>query len=1404
MKENKKENKSFSSLKGIHKAIPIILVAAAIFIGVCLISSGMGPVGGAIRAVLSGLFSSGAFIIPIAMIVQALCYAVDLEDKKIKARTLFSSVALILASCVDYAIFSWNTEAAFSPVANFINMNNGGFIGGIIGFLLTKLLGNLGAIIFSVLIIAIYAVFFFGEKAGSLGRAAIRFTEKAKQIIAAIKDKRAEKAEKKRQLKEDAEQHQREMTSAELIDDEFFQAKGNSSSVKIKKLGIEENESTHGLSPLVDPEKRIPEDEPEIVTPEPERKRRKSDKPVDLSYGMEEDKSAEEVFATQEKKPKSEKAFFGIDESADSVFTNDFDPFDFATSEKRAAKYASKVAVNSAVTEEIDEMTLYEMRANHEPTEEEIRRMKFEERKKALLKKMEATRSSGSAPASTPAPVPSPAPQREEVVSQPAPVESAPAPVVEKPITPAPAPAPASEQSTPSTPASRPSSYSPARATYTPPVKTVEFTVSKSPAPVAETKPVSPTVSEAKNENEAEDVAILISERLARSTPGYARSANDLKTYTTVVSSDDDELYRQLQGLDAPISQPSPVEAPAAAPIVERAPEVAPTESYEEVAEESYVQEPVVESYDENVEPVYAPARDVEFSVGNEDAIVEPTAQSTYQRAAGFASSMVNEPVATPEFKPYTPPVAPIHTPTVDEVADENVLKVERSMLPPTHEAVFNEAPVVDKSPSPEAEPISLLEKTVASAEVDFAPADDETDDEIDFAKVDEAESSTVAVSLFDVADDETDEDSEPAVEEEDDGVEISFDEDDEEDNEDTEDDYSDDGDLDDSEDGDGSSEEDPDGEADEDYGADEIPPEEQNPDVIKMREMFPCLTPIGEQKTTSRPAAEAKAEVTLPAEEEEDEIPFDDAVEVAPAATSLVPMAEVKEEKKKKNKPDYSNYQFPPLDLLAKQEDLCDDNIAAETQENADRLIETLASFGVTASTKGVDRGPRITRYEVVPAKGVKVSSILNLESDIALNLAAGSIRMEAPIPGKSAVGIEIPNKKSSIVRLRDLLETPDFQSSKSKTLACIGRDVAGQPVFGDLASMPHLLIAGATGMGKSVCINALLVSVLYKAKPDEVKLIMIDPKQVEFTMYNGIPHLLVPVVSDPKQAAGSLLWAVEEMERRYNLLQALCVRNIDAYNTKVNADPSLGEPMPKIIIVIDEFADLMLQVKDPVENLVTRIAQKARAAGIHLIIGTQRPSVNVITGVIKANIPSRMSCKVMSIVDSKTILDSSGAEKLLDKGDSLYAPAGSPKPHRLQCAFVSDAEVESIMDYLRQYSDGDTYDATIMEDMERAAQRCSKKGGDRDDDDGADAGGEGYLNDRQFLDAVDIAVNSRKISTSLIQRKMSIGYGKAAKFIDIMEGMGIVGPANRQRPREVLMSPDEWREKQARTTYD
>ena len=578
-----------------------------------------------------------------------------------------------------------------------------------------------------------------------------------------------------------------------------------------------------------------------------------------------------------------------------------------------------------------------------------------------------------------------------------------------------------------------------------------------------------------------------------------------------------------------------------------------------------------------------------------------------------------------------------------------------------------------------------------------------------------------------------------------------------------------------------------------------EIPEAEQNPVISEYRKMFTALSDEDEDGaglvfTHEKPVTPTATEAA--AQGAEDEPPFEvDEPEEEPEAKAPP-----------KPKKSYASYKFPPISILAPEDADENEDIQAEIEDNANKLISTLESFRVKASIKGVDRGPRITRYEIVPATGVKVSSIMSLQNDIALNLAAEGIRMEAPIPGKSAIGFEVPNRKPSTVRLRSLLETDEFVSSKSKTQVCIGKDVAGCPVFGDIAKMPHVLIAGATGMGKSVCINSILISMLYKARPDEVKFIMIDPKKVEFTMYNGIPHLLIPVVTDPKQAAGALMWAVEQMEKRYEMIEQMRVRNIEMYNEKIAKDPSLGEPMSKIIVVIDELNDLMLQVRDPVEGLIMSIAQKARAAGIHLIIGTQRPSVDVITGVIKANIPSRIACKVMSNTDSRTILDQKGAEDLLDKGDMLFFPAGKPKPARVQGAFVSDGEVEEIMEFLKaQGGDGENYDSEVMEEIQRNAQRCNKKNSDDSgDDDGAGEDNSGYLNDQKFLDAVNIAVTTGKISTALLQRKLSIGYGRAAKYVDIMEDMGIVSESNGQKAREVLITRDEWHEKLARISLD
>jgi len=531
---------------------------------------------------------------------------------------------------------------------------------------------------------------------------------------------------------------------------------------------------------------------------------------------------------------------------------------------------------------------------------------------------------------------------------------------------------------------------------------------------------------------------------------------------------------------------------------------------------------------------------------------------------------------------------------------------------------------------------------------------------------------------------------------------------------------------------------------------------------------------------------------------------PFD-----APTPASVIAKhkkEEVEEDEPLYEKPDYSHYALPSTDILLAPKVVQVEDSDDEINENADNLVNTLQQFGVRVSVKGVDRGPRITRYEIVPAMGVKVQSVMSLYNDIVLNLGAEGVRMEAPIPGRKAIGVEIPNKNPATVFLRELVETDTFRQASSKTIACLGKDVTGNPVFEDIAKMPHVLVAGATGMGKSVCINAILISILYKATPEDVRFIMIDPKKVEFNRYNGIPHLLIPVVTDIKQAAGALMWAVEQMEKRYDLMEKAGVTKLDSYNEMVRQDPSLGEPLPKIIIVIDELNDIMIKVRKPAEDLIMSIAQKARAAGIHLIIGTQRPSVNVVTGTIKANIPSRISCKVASFQDSKTILEQSGAEKLLNNGDMLYITSGTPKPVRVQGAYVSETEVAAVMKYLKSQVKGDIYDAQALEDINRAAQKCSKgKGGGAEDYEDSDpAENAGALGDPEFLAAVDVAIKSGKISTSLLQRKIKIGFSKAARFVDLMEELGVVSGPNAQKARDVLISSDEWHEMLARREID
>ncbi len=489
----------------------------------------------------------------------------------------------------------------------------------------------------------------------------------------------------------------------------------------------------------------------------------------------------------------------------------------------------------------------------------------------------------------------------------------------------------------------------------------------------------------------------------------------------------------------------------------------------------------------------------------------------------------------------------------------------------------------------------------------------------------------------------------------------------------------------------------------------------------------------------------------------------------------------------------DDNGYKFPPISLL--KPPVFENSAAsgADLDTTAAHLVDTLRSFGVETRIVDISRGPTVTRYELQPCAGVKISKITNLADDIALNLAAAGVRIEAPIPNKAAVGIEVPNKNCNTVGVREIIDSPLFTSSKSKLTVALGKDIGGNAVVTDIAKMPHGLIAGATGSGKSVCINSIIISLLYKATPDEVKLLMIDPKVVELGVYNGIPHLLVPVVTEPRKAAGALGWAVTEMEKRYRLFADNGVRDIAGYNRFVENNPDNEElkKMPHIVIIIDELADLMMTSPREVEDSINRIAAKARAAGMHLLIATQRPSVDVVTGVIKANIPTRIAFAVSSQVDSRTILDVSGAEKLLGKGDMLFNPVGASKPSRLQGCFVSDSEVEAVVDYIKGDHSSD-YDEDVISEIERQAALDNKQKISSDDGDNGD-------DDPMLSQAIDTVVELGQASTSLLQRKLKLGYARAARLIDVMEERGIVGPHEGAKPRQVLMSKEQLLEKRA-----
>ncbi len=484
------------------------------------------------------------------------------------------------------------------------------------------------------------------------------------------------------------------------------------------------------------------------------------------------------------------------------------------------------------------------------------------------------------------------------------------------------------------------------------------------------------------------------------------------------------------------------------------------------------------------------------------------------------------------------------------------------------------------------------------------------------------------------------------------------------------------------------------------------------------------------------------------------------------------------------------SHYRMPPVTLLNKTKKTARADTTAELKHNADKLVDVLRSFGVETRIIDISRGPTVTRYELQPSAGVKISKITGLADDIALNLAAAGVRIEAPIPNKPAVGIEVPNKQTDIVGIRELIDSAAFREAKSKLTVVLGKDITGSIVLADLAKMPHLLIAGATGSGKSVCVNSMIISLLYKATPDEVKLLMIDPKQVELGVYNGIPHMIVPVVTDPRRAAGALGWAVTEMLRRYKLFSDNGVRNMDGYNEMAEISEDI-EKLPHIVIIIDELADLMMAAPNEVEDSICRLAQMARAAGMHLVIATQRPSVDVITGTIKANIPSRIALTVAQQVDSRTILDMGGAEKLLGRGDMLFYPVGMSKPKRVQGCFVTDKEIESIVDFVKTSGESE-YDEDVMQEIERQTVAEKSKGGGTQDGD----------TDVMFEAAVDVVVDAGQAATSLLQRKLKLGYARAARIVDEMEQRGIVGPSEGSKPRKVLITKQQWMEMKARSS--
>ena len=1449
MSQNKKPA-SYSSLKGGHRAVPIILIALAVFTGLCFITKDIGAFGHAISSVFLGLFSYGAYIIPLLLVLHAIFYASDLVDKRVVSRIVFSLIAITAISALAYTFTFWKTGFTFDAAAFYKNGQasiGGGFIGSVIGFCLVKVFGRVGLVIIALAVFAIYVSYFFAKGKKATSRILLAILRGIVDVCAFIEEKIKAAFGAAKNAKSEKIAHNVEQKNQELTDDEFFAVDNGMQKLQISDLGIKETRSKESLEynptlhEKVFHKSAVSQEEAEIL----EMRERAEEifyasakaneemphfpkrRIVNVTYGEFDEpervpaESVEDVEETVVEEAMTEEAtnspvfaapVFGApkDDSAESIFTQEFDPFSLVMSEELASKPSSRSLLDDpdysrTVTEKVTEMTEAEIIRSQNLQE-------FEKRKAEIINARRATvESEGVKEVNQPNEKPE---SNTEAVNNGNEETDYVSFKVEKNVEP---------------PKTEPANYT---AIGYGNDEVTTFTISK---PLKTEEPI--TLFEINNGDGFDDVDDApvpspVEEPVHEVIPTYIPEPIPEPVAPVVEDSipsaivEDAPIYHHTIIKEAHVAAPaSPAPVADATPKAESIPETPPSYAATAVSQVYYskpikvklvrpmMHTPVVEK----AEPIDEPKVTESVPVVSSEPVVTPTNEVPIYPVQDTSNVVFDEPkqhepeiagayVASNEFgkdeerkEDFTPSFMPYDTVRIQKTENNGLifefddddykaeepetLTIERTIIsdeptPMKFEAANEPAPVVIPEPAPVAEaPVVIPEPDpVAEAPVVIPEPDPVAEAPVVIPEPTPVEEDPVIIS-------------EPVEDEDDGGVKELFPHEDipedEPDEADDLDDYY---------------NPDEDGEP----NAEEIPEDERNPVVEEQRSRFGSI--LGGVDDYSDDDEVYNGELIAPDEIEDgygplddDEPPFDDAV-IAEDDSE-----EIEEEvKPKKKRPNYSNYVMPPIDLLGLEPEVEDDT--SEINENTKRLIDTLASFNVTASIKGVDRGPRITRYEVVPARGVKVQAVTNRFEDITLNLAKKGVRMEAPIPGKAAIGFEIPNEHPKTVRLRELLECEEFINARSKTFTCIGKDVAGLPVFADIAKFPHALVAGATGMGKSVCINAMMISILYKARPDEVKLIMIDPKKIEFKMYSGIPHLLVPVVTEAKQAAGALMWAVEEMERRFLAIEELNVRGIDAYNEKVTAFPELGEKMPKIIIVIDELNDLMMQVRDPVEDLIMRLAQKARASGIHIIIGTQRPDVKVITGTIKANINTRLSCKVSSAVDSRTILEMIGAEKLLDKGDMLFKPMDKTEAIRVQGAFVSDSEVESIMNFLKSQSGEAVYDDEIFAEINAAAQRCgNKKSGGGATDDYEDEGHESsYYGDQQFLDAVDLAIRSKKISTSLLQRKLSIGYGKAAKYVDMMEEIGVVSEPKGQKPRDVLISMDEWHEKLSRVSLD